>query len=614
MSAGRRAALPQAGYAMPRRLFISEDECRVRLFPEDGGRPADIDLSVLPVPPQLQAWFAGAVAGVTGPGGTRRSLRSGLDTLSILKRFTRFLAGLDQPPQSPDQLTAAHVSGFILAGGAALHRDIPALRSILRFAQDPPSGFAARLAQASVPNTDMPAVSYSPDEYQRIIAAARSQLRAAATRIASGRTELAAWRAGLIGQAAEPARWEAARLLDHADRHGDVPRRGSSQTRTYSAQCAGGAPAIMSRLHLTYHEAVAGFVLLLTLTGHNHSTVAALTTAHSRPDGYAGGVPSALVEMVKPRRGSRRASMSQALQSGGEASAPDAGRIEVITAFGVYTALLDLAGPARARCGSDSLFAFYHYAGGSAGRGFRAGIPKAALACWAQHTWQASGQDNPDGGEPAGLRVSSRRLRLTWLEMNQKPVAHTETTLANQYLARNRGNLAEYQQVVAAALAGQVTAARSRPPIPALTPHDVELAATDPGAVADRYGLDEQRLAQLLAGRLDTVLAGCTGNLNSPHSRAGEPCTASFLLCLSCPNARATPAHLPVQVLTADMLTARREQMTPLDWAQRFADPATRLGDLLARYTSAAIGDARQAATAADRDLVERFLRRELDH
>ena len=611
MSAGRRAALPQAGYAMPLRLFISEDECRVRLFPENGGRPADIDLSVLPVPPQLQAWFAVAVAGVTGPGGTRRSLRSGLDTLSILKRFTRFLAGLDQPPQSPDQLTAAHVSGFILAGGPALHRDIPALRSILRFAQDPPAGFAARLAQASVPTADVPAVSYSPDEYQRIIAAARSQLRAAAARIASGRAELAAWRTGLIGQAAEPARWEAARLLDHADRRGDVPRRGNSQTRTYSAQCAGGAPAIMSRLHLTYHEAIAGFVLLLTLTGHNHSTVAALTTAHSRPDGYAGGVPSALVEMVKPRRGSRRASMSQALQqSGGEASAPGTGRGDVTTAFGVYTALLDLAGPARARCGSDSLFAFYHYAGGPAGRGFRAGIPKAALACWARHTWQASGQDNPDGGEPAGLRVSSRRLRLTWLEMNQKPVAHTETTLANQYLARNRGNLAEYQHVVAAALADQVTAARSRPPIPALTLHDAELAAADPGTVADRYGLDEQRLA----GRLDTVLVGCTDNLNSPHSRAGEPCTASFLLCLSCPNARATPAHLPVQVLTADMLTARRGQMTPLDWAQRFADPATRLGDLLARYTSAAIGDARQAATTTDRDLVERFLRRELDH
>ena len=245
MSAGRRAALPRAGYAMPLRLFISEDECRVRLFPENGGRPADIDLSVLPVPPQLQAWFAVAVAGVTGPGGTRRSLRSGLDTLSILKRFTRFLAGLDQPPQSPDQLTAAHVSGFILAGGPALHRDIPALRSILRFAQDPPAGFAARLAQASVPTADVPAVSYSPDEYQRIIAAARSQLRAAAARIASGRAELAAWRTGLIGQAAEPARWEAARLLDHADRRGDVPRRGNSQTRTYSAQCAGGAPAII---------------------------------------------------------------------------------------------------------------------------------------------------------------------------------------------------------------------------------------------------------------------------------------------------------------------------------------------------------------------------------
>ena len=75
--------------------------------------------------------------------------------------------------------------------------------------------------------------------------------------------------------------------------------------------------------------------------------------------------------------------------------------------------------------------------------------------------------------------------------MHQKPVAHTETTLANEYLARNRGNLAGYQKVVAAALAEQVAAARSRPPIPVLTQQDVELAATEPAAVADRYGLDD---------------------------------------------------------------------------------------------------------------------------
>jgi len=615
VSAGRRAALPRTGYVMPQRLFISEHECRVRLFPEDGSGPANIDLSVLPVSAELRAWFAGAVAGATGPGGPRRSLSSGLDTLSILKRFTRFLASLEQPPQSPDQLTAAHVSGFIVAGGAALRRDVAALRSILRFAQGPPAGFAARLAQASVPRADVPTVSYSPAEYQQIITDARSQLRSAATRIAAGRAELTAWRTGLIGRAADPARWEAAMLLDHADRHGDVPRCGNRQT--LAVDRAGGGPAIMGRLHLTYHEAVAGFVLLLTLTGHNHSPVAGLTTTHSRPDGHAGGVPSALVEMVKPRRGSRRASMSQALQqTGGETglAGASAGRIDVTTAFGVYTALLDLAGPARARCGSDSLFAYWHYAGGPDGRGFRAGIPKAALACWGQHAGPAAGRDDPEAGEPAGLRVSSRRLRLTWLEMHQKPVAHTETTLANEYLARNRGNLAEYQKVVAAALAEQVAAARARPPIPVLTQHDVERAATDPASVADRYGLDEQRLAQLIAGRLDTVLAGCTDNLNSPHSRAGEPCTASFLLCLSCPNARAAPAHLPVQVLTADMLAARREQITPLDWARRFADPATRLDDLLARFSDAVIADARQAATAADRDLVERFLSRELDH
>ena len=54
MSTGRSAALPAAGYALPQRLFVGESECRVRVLPEDGGPPADIDLIVLPVSRELR--------------------------------------------------------------------------------------------------------------------------------------------------------------------------------------------------------------------------------------------------------------------------------------------------------------------------------------------------------------------------------------------------------------------------------------------------------------------------------------------------------------------------------------------------------------------------------
>ncbi|MFE2581948.1 hypothetical protein [Streptomyces sp. NPDC059378] len=81
--------------------------------------------------------------------------------------------------------------------------------------------------------------------------------------------------------------------------------------------------------------------------------------------------------------------------------------------------------------------------------------------------------------------------------------------------------------------------------------------------MAARHSLETTTLQQLITGRLDTVLAGCTNPLASPNTPANKPCGASFLLCLSCPCARATPAHLPVQFLALDALKARQQEMTP---------------------------------------------------
>ena len=607
---GRAAVLPKAGYTQPQRLFVSADECRVRAFPEDGGPPHDLDLTKLPVSSAMQEWFAVAVAAATGPSGPLRRAASQRNALRILKRFSRYLSTLERPPRRPDQLRRAHVDGFVIAGGRALHRDLGSLRSLLRHADPPaPDGFSARLITASSPKVDNPVSSYSEAEFRRIVARCKVELRRAEGRIRQGRADLAAWRSGEADRSDRRV-WERGRLLDHVDRHGDVPRTDRPDA---SVRAHGGPADLMAGLHLTYDEVTAAAVLLICLTGQNAGTIDSATVEHLRPDGNTGTLASAVIDLVKPRRGSRSAHMSVALLDASPEGRRGGDRLE--TPFGVYTLLVDLGRASRARLDTDRLLAFYSDRGGPHGRGFRAGLPSQAIYLWSRSGANLHCDPRPGGEGEKGprLHLDARRLRLTFLELHQRPVAQTERTLVNEYLARNRGNLAEYQRLVAIVLEQQVDLARATRPLLVLSARDVTRAASDPVPVAVAHDMPPEAVTDLVSGRLDTVLAGCIDNLHSPHKEAGSPCTASFLLCLSCPCARATPAHLPVQVLVHDELLARRGRMTPLAWAQRFATPATQLADLLAQYGSGAVADARANATTAQRDLVERFLSRELD-
>ena len=117
----------------------------------------------------------------------------------------------------------------------------------------------------------------------------------------------------------------------------------------------------------------------------------------------------------------------------------------------------------------------------------------------------------------------------------------------------------------------------------------------------------------MLKGKLDTVMNACIDNQYGPYGDPGQPCRASFMLCLSCPCARALPRHLPVQTLVLDRLTERRHHMTPLAWTTRFALPHAQLSDLLAGFDDEQLSAARAATTDAHREMVGRFLNRELD-
>jgi hypothetical protein len=70
----------------------------------------------------------------------------------------------------------------------------------------------------------------------------------------------------------------------------------------------GGSAVLFGQLYPTVWDMSAAAVLLICLTGHNLSTVLSLPAEPHRPDGDSGSGPkTALVGMLKPRRGRGRA-------------------------------------------------------------------------------------------------------------------------------------------------------------------------------------------------------------------------------------------------------------------------------------------------------------------
>jgi len=90
---------------------------------------------------------------------------------------------------------------------------------------------------------------------------------------------------------------------------------------------------------------------------------------------------------------------------------------------------------------------------------------------------------------------------MTYLELHQKPVAHTEQTLIDDYLGRNRGNLVEYRRVVADALSEQVAKARALPVMSALSAAEVAQAHADPTALASELSLSHTDVRRMLQGK-----------------------------------------------------------------------------------------------------------------
>jgi len=608
---GRRAAQPSPDWTPPE--VIVAGGTAVRFIEEQGGAEKIFDFAAMPVKPEIREWLVRVFARRISPPAAVRRIKSAEPAHRILGKFADILAD-DPAVRDAAGVTARHIEAFRdqYAGLRSQLAYVDTLRGLLR--DDPelsPETRAAVVALRPGKPTEPPAperpAEYNDAEWQQITTALRRDVRTARDRIRAGRDLLRRYRAGQLEPGSRDE--ETGRYLDVFDRAGDFPRapRGVPLERV---QAAGGVARLAMQLTLTVTEMTAFALLLTAVTGENFGTVAAWPAASFRPDGGVGGI--ALVEASKPRRGPDREHMVTALENlpaglAGmlPASAEDSERRLFRSPLRLYELLLDLTELSRRHGGHQDAFCAYTSAPSRKGKRWPSRPESFHVWQWADgNGFPAAGHAEPGGPPP----VNVRWLRNTALARARRPVAHTRATLNDRYLMSSDQVVRESRAVVARALRDEVGKARSRPAAPVLTAGFVERAMADPGAADAEAGLPAGTVAAMISGRSDTVLASCTGHTDSPHAPAGTPCTASFLECLDCQNARALPRHLPVQVAAADQILALRPNMDPMAWQARYAAPLACLDDILGHYTTAERQQARAAATSGQRELVGQLL------
>ncbi|MCZ2524366.1 hypothetical protein [Streptomyces sp. HB2AG] len=603
----------------------------VRCFSQDGEERVDLDVSALDLPEALHTALVAALAARTAPGKGLTSIESVKKAYRAVVAFARYLTRLDVVPQSAYELTPDQFDGFYehrkAEGIKTASMELADVRLVLVKAEGLSDALSGRLAGAlpSRPEGE-PAHSYSRTELKRIAQAARTMLRTAEKRIRSNRELLERFRAGGIDVDHDTDLRRRLQILDHLDRVGDVPRRMRNTAGKYQyapenwVTTRGKVKEVVGWLYLVPEEIAAAAVLFGVMTGQNPEPIVKMTAAHHRADGGV-GPGTAIVSLRKPRRQSR-AYMDLALSEVPDwisiPEQPDqiSTRDILHTPFGLYVLIHELTARARQFAGGNRLLVTYMASGGgpgtAKGRGWRPMRTDGALISKLGRDWNLPSDEVDKEGNPLPMRpLRLETLRMTYIELHQKPVAHTRET-ATRYLVRNRGNINEYRTVVAQALTAEVAKARARSKITAMTAEQVAHAQENVEAVAAEMGLEPTVLKRMIAGELDTVLGACTDNTGGAYN-PGEPCRASFLLCLGCECARALPRHLAVQVVVHDRLAERREQMDRLQWAERFAGPHAQLADLLDQADETAVEDARRGAGPDEHKLADRLLNRELD-
>ena len=604
------AVAPEAGYSRPR--LVEPDGLSVSVRTEDGDTKM-FDFSSVDAPPGLSGPLVAAFARVSGPTGTWRQMATVQNGWKALRRFLVF-AG----EEHPDVTTITGLTVDVwknwresTASASGRNGSSRVLRTLLREAEGLPARTRMALNGRIEENVERQTDAYKRDEMARIVIAARRVFRAAEARIGANREALERYRAEM-----EPAdcvrvrfrdrEWSHGEVLDHLSRTGRMPDsfKGVPRKRTGALREALGIgeEGTWYRVSLfpAVHEVYAAMILLVHAKGLNRSVMARLKVSDiERLPGFKPGRWIYQVDADKPRRGSDRYSpitfsgpaarlLQRTLAMGEPARDTLAG-----LGFAGDPLLVACQKSSYSRHESDLFITDWMSADGAA-------------TAWHERV-QVCGAD----GEP--IRVSLRRMRLSVQVLRGEASENSVDVSVRVYRGPDPQTHEQARPVVVQGLNDAVTDAKRRVAA-RVSESDAEAARADPAPLAARLGVGEEDVKALLEGRLDTATAACLDIMHSPHEvdEAG-PCTASFLACVECSNAVATPDHIPRIVATREALVVAARSSPAAVRERHYTRHVAAFDDLLRQVPEPEVRRARAAVTPADIEAVAQLLNRSLD-
>ncbi|WP_308165171.1 hypothetical protein [Nocardia noduli] len=145
---------------------------------------------------------------------------------------------------------------------------------------------------------------------------------------------------------------------------------------------------------------------------------------------------------------------------------------------------------------------------------------------------------------------------------------------------------------------------RAQPPTMSDTEDVAQFVERYPELV-ERWLLDDEVLAELLAGERDVFTAACADQLAGLHGPAGKPCPARPWVCLLCPLAVFAPRHLPNLFRLKAFFARQWAQMPAPQFMAVFGPHAQRLDQVLGSpvFTARDLESAALRVDGTDREL-----------
>jgi hypothetical protein len=540
------------------------------------GHAKTFDFADLPAPAPMRRSLAAVFAEQSRRWTSHRTADTFWDKLLL---FTRFLSGLERPPQDLDELTAAMLKRWRVQhiGTNTGRITLATVRVLLRRDPRMRTGAAAEELARRIPAPARSKQSYDDAERDRVLLAAQRQFRAALIRVRQNTALLDRWRAGELPAGSREER--IGRVLDHVARTGDVPRTispsGGVNVSNRKLLGGQGVQHTWGRLFLTRLELTALAVLLTDKFGWNLSVFDRMPTPTTAPSVAEKTSVTYHVQVEKRRRGGGRWFSTENITDSG-ADCP--GRLITLaleaTAHGRRLA-------ASLACGVDLLMTARTSMVGREHQDLDRPRPAGPL------TFGVSDDDAKRWSRHHRFDGSPfQRTRRTTV-VREGPLQHSRGTHESVYVLPD-------QRVQRAAREVIEDGARE-----ALKQAQTVVFGGHLGAQPDPQ-------------HQQTATADCADESSSPWPGPDGGCGADFLLCLACRNAHVHHGHYPRLAHLHRQLQSLRSALPERDWNRRWHEHLLRLEDLRGKAGPDAWNAALARTTDADRTLIDLLLEGQL--